>query len=128
MSSVRSSDPRECKRLQEGGTGATGGRGRPRSRWAASGPGNDTLADTTVAERLSFELLPEGVPYGLGILQIGPWLGHEGEAIGWEALALHDPDTGTSIAMAANGCGGLFGGFLDVLGSLDPDTMEGLST
>ncbi len=97
-------------------------------RWAASGTGNDTLADTTVAERLSFELLPEGVPYGLGILQIGPWLGHEGEAIGWEALALHDPDTGTSIAMAANGCGGLVGGFLDVLGSLDPDTMEGLST
>jgi hypothetical protein len=30
--------------------------------------------------------------------------------------------------MAANGCGGLFGGFLDVLGSFVPDTMEDLST
>ncbi|MDX2380882.1 MAG: hypothetical protein QNM02_14115 [Acidimicrobiia bacterium] len=68
-------------------------------------------------------MLPEGIPYGLGIMEFGRWVGHEGEAIGWEALAVKDLQTGTSLAVAANGCGGLFDGFLGVLLTLYPESM-----
>ena len=94
--------------------------------WAEAASGNELLDDSTVEQRLNVRPLPEGIPYGLGIMQLGPWIGHEGEAIGWEALAVHDPDSGVSIALAGNGCGGLFTGFLEVLGTLYPDTMDGL--
>lgn len=94
--------------------------------WAASGSGNALLDDATVADRLELEVLPEGIPYGLGMMQLNTWIGHEGEAIGWEALVLQDLDSGASIAMAGNGCGGLFTGFLDALGMLYPDSLEGL--
>ncbi len=34
-------------------------------------------------------------PVRLGIYQLGDgWYGHDGEAIGWQAIELHNPDTG----------------------------------
>jgi D-alanyl-D-alanine carboxypeptidase len=89
--------------------------------WAASGSGNSLLDETTVEQRMELQVLPELIAYGQGMMVLGPWIGHEGEAIGWEALALQDPATGTAVAMAGNGCGGLFNGFLDVLVALYPE-------
>lgn len=90
--------------------------------WASSGSGSSLLDDATAAQRAATpELLPEGVPYGLGIIDFGGWLGHSGEAIGWEALAIQNPETGAAIAVAGNGCGGLFTGFLEFVGALYPE-------
>ena len=35
----------------------------------------------------------------------GTWFGHEGDAIGWETLALHNPDTGATFVAATDTCG-----------------------
>lgn len=90
--------------------------------WAESTAGNPLLSDELAAQRLETSPLPEGIEYGLGIFKIGTnWYGHEGEAIGWEALALTDPDTGVSVALAMNGCGGQFNAFSLFLDQLYPD-------
>ena len=90
--------------------------------WAVSGNGNSLLDDATAEQRAADpEVLPEGVPYGLGIIDFGGWLGHSGEAIGWEAMAIQNPETGAAIAVAGNGCGGLFAGFLEFVGALYPE-------
>ncbi len=94
--------------------------------WAESGVGNSLLEPATADERLtSFELLAEGFFYGLGVMELDPWFGHEGEAIGWEAFALTNPDSGVSIAIAGNGCGGLITGFASFISALYPDAPIG---
>jgi len=94
--------------------------------WAESGSGNSLLDPATAELRVdSVQVLVQGIPYGLGIMPLAPWIGHEGEAIGWEAFAVTDPETGVSVAVAGNGCGGLFPGFLEVIGALYPDSMLG---
>ena len=42
--------------------------------------------------------------YGLGIMQAGTQFGHEGEAIGWEGWAGHDPETGETAVVFTNTC------------------------
>ena len=91
--------------------------------WSQSMVGSSLLDEATALGRLEVEVLPEGIPYGQGIMAIGPWIGHEGEAIGWEALAVQDAESGVSVALAANGCGGLFTGFLEVLETLYPESL-----
>jgi D-alanyl-D-alanine carboxypeptidase len=88
--------------------------------WAATTSGNDLLDADTVTRRLTFGPV-DGIEYGLGLMRIGTWVGHEGEAIGWETLAMHDPDSGVTMAVAANGCGGLIGPFADFFDALYPD-------
>lgn len=88
--------------------------------WAGSLSGNSLLGDDLAAARLDFADIG-GVEYGLGMLRFGSWIGHEGEAIGWEAVALHDPDTGVTVALAANGCGGLVVDFAAFVDTLYPD-------
>lgn len=73
--------------------------------WAASGTGDVLLPEDLVTKRNDTKLLGEGVPYGLGVLRFGSWYGHEGEALGWETLALKDPKSGVTIAVAGNSCG-----------------------
>ncbi|MEX1344825.1 MAG: serine hydrolase domain-containing protein, partial [Candidatus Limnocylindrales bacterium] len=80
--------------------------------WAASLSGTELLSDETAAERLEVEDIRIGAPYGLGIMQLGTELGHEGEAIGWEGWAGHDPDSGVTSVIFTNTChdsGALFG-------------------
>jgi D-alanyl-D-alanine carboxypeptidase len=90
--------------------------------WAKSGSGSSLLSDAMAEQRVSnLQTLPEGIDYGLGIIDLIGWLGHPGEAIGWEAMAIQNPDTGAAIAVAGNGCGGLFAGFLEFIGALYPD-------
>lgn len=68
--------------------------------WAASMSGSALLSDELAAARL--ESLAAG--YGLGIMQIGTELGHEGEAIGWEGWVGHDPTKGESFVVFTNTC------------------------
>jgi hypothetical protein len=90
--------------------------------WAESTAGNTLLGDDLAQQRLATEPLPEGIDYGLGIFKIGTsWYGHEGEALGWEALAVTDPDTGVSVAIAMNGAGGQFLSFVSFLDQLYPE-------
>jgi DMSO/TMAO reductase YedYZ molybdopterin-dependent catalytic subunit len=76
--------------------------------WADSNSGNSFLSDGLQTARLVADS-PIGGPenYGLGIFEIGDnWYGHAGEAIGWQTLVLHDPDSGVSLAFASNTCNG----------------------
>lgn len=76
--------------------------------WADSNSGNSFLSDDLQTARLvaDSEIQP-GIPefHGLGIFQLGDtWYGHSGEAIGWQTLVVHDPQTGVSVAFASNVC------------------------
>ena len=78
--------------------------------WADSNSGNTFLSpDLQTARLVADSEIQPGVPeiYGLGIFQVGDnWYGHSGEAIGWQTLVIHDPDTGVSVAFASNICNG----------------------
>ena len=90
--------------------------------WAESTVGSTLLSDELAAQRLETAPLREGFQYGLGILELGTsWYGHAGEALGWEALAVTDPDTGVSVAVAMNGCGGQIQYFAEFLDTIYPD-------
>jgi D-alanyl-D-alanine carboxypeptidase len=58
------------------------------------------------AERLKFGEIPnEGGPsvgYGLGILRVGNWLGHDGAIFGFSTVTFYEPRTKTAIAATAN--------------------------
>jgi len=76
--------------------------------WADSNSGNTFLGPDLQTARLDADSPIQGPEiYGLGILQLGDnWYGHPGEAIGWQSLVLHDPETGVSVAFASNVCNG----------------------
>ncbi|MGD9573670.1 MAG: serine hydrolase domain-containing protein [Thermoleophilia bacterium] len=88
--------------------------------WAASTSGNALLDPATATERTTTQLLPELIEYGLGIMQVGLFYGHEGEEFGWEALALHNPDSGQTVVLAGNACG-IGGVLMDQAGRIFPD-------
>jgi D-alanyl-D-alanine carboxypeptidase len=93
-------------------------------RWADSNSGNQFLGPELQAARLDTTTALEGAPfvYGLGIYQLGDgWYGHDGEAIGWQSIALHNPSTGVSVAMAANTCAAMSLVFDSILNELYPD-------
>lgn len=74
-------------------------------RWGAAGLGNALLPDDLAAQRLKTQALPEGLAYGLGIMDYGDgFVGHSGEALGWQAQVVNNPETGVTIAMATNAC------------------------
>jgi D-alanyl-D-alanine carboxypeptidase len=56
--------------------------------------------------RLQFGLLSKSpqitAGYGLGIGRFGRWIGHNGGIFGFSTVAMYDPDSGTTIAAAAN--------------------------
>jgi len=94
--------------------------------WAASMSGNSLLSDELSAERL--EMHDAGLiifTYGLGIMQAGSQLGHEGEAIGWEGWAGHNPDTGETSVVFTNTCSDS-GALFKALALLDPE-LQGLA-
>jgi hypothetical protein len=63
--------------------------------------------------------------YGLGIMKLEGQYGHEGEAIGWEGWAGHDPETGETFVVFTNTCSDS-GALLSALAVLDPD-VQGLA-
>jgi D-alanyl-D-alanine carboxypeptidase len=91
--------------------------------WAASEMGNDLLPAGLATQRLQFAPIGGGEQYGLGITSAGDWVGHEGEALGWESIVFHDPKTGVSVAFASNSCG-QSGLFPYTLAALYPGTLD----
>ena len=92
--------------------------------WAASMSGSSLLSDELAAERLQMHDAGLGpFSYGLGIMRpnegFGGQYGHEGEAIGWEGWAGHDPDTGESYVVFTNTCSDT-GALFSALAVLDP--------
>ena len=73
--------------------------------WAASMSGSAQLTDELAAERLAFHDAALGpMQYGLGLIQFGNQVGHEGEALGWEGWAGQDPQTGLVAVVFTNTC------------------------
>ena len=79
--------------------------------WTATGLGTDMLSDELAAQRLELSTnLGEPGFYGMGIMELPPlpgWIGHTGQALGWEAIALYEPATGATFAAIVNSTGGL---------------------
>lgn len=93
--------------------------------WGASGVGNALLTDELAAQRLKTTKLPEGLDYGMGIVDYGDgFIGHSGEAIGWQAQVVHNPDTGMTMAMATNACSGADDALFDGIRTLVPFTLS----
>jgi len=91
--------------------------------WAATDLGTSLLAAAVGRRRLDVhDIGGDGFLYGLGIKRFGDWYGHDGDAFGWDSIALHDPTTGVSFVAAVNACTGFNGAFLDLLQTLYPDT------
>ena len=90
--------------------------------WAATMSGSDTLSDELAATRMESLNRVATFDYGLGIFRAGTnWWGHTGEALGWEAVSFHDPETGVSVAVAGNGCGGQFLSYFGLIDAIYPD-------
>ena len=77
--------------------------------WASTGSGNTLLSTELGTQRLEVEPIEDGLSYGLGILEQGVegWYGHSGQAIGWEALAFYDPETGATFTVMVNSTAGV---------------------
>ena len=71
--------------------------------WAATGFGNDFLPPELAAQRLEAAPLPEGIDYGLGLIDFGNgWYGHSGSILGWDSVAVHNPETGAVFVSYTN--------------------------
>jgi D-alanyl-D-alanine carboxypeptidase len=97
--------------------------------WASTASGNTLLSTELATQRLELEtdIPEEGLQYGLGIMSIADgWVGHTGQVVGWEALAMNNPDTGATIAVLVNSTGGLqpFYAFWDQVFDLGLGTPE----
>lgn len=75
--------------------------------FTASDMGNTLLPEKLAAKRLKTKNIGDGLRYGQGIIQWGPWVGHEGEALGYETWALHNTETGVTYVASVNACCGL---------------------
>ena len=73
-------------------------------RWApAMATGKGLLNAATQRARL--RVVPTGTPglsYGLGVMQLGPFLGHDGAVPGYDSLVLYAPTTGVTLAILGN--------------------------
>ena len=43
--------------------------------------------------------------YGFGIGRIGDWIGHTGNGLGYQALAMYHPESQTAVAIVLNATG-----------------------
>jgi CubicO group peptidase (beta-lactamase class C family) len=88
--------------------------------WAASMSGSSLLSGELAEKRLDWHDIGAGVfQYGLGISQFSNEVGHEGEAIGWEGWAGHDPETSLTAVVFTNSCADL-GEVLKGVDAVDP--------
>jgi D-alanyl-D-alanine carboxypeptidase len=75
-------------------------------RWGRALATGKLLSRRMHAARMRFGEIPnEGGPslgYGLGIMHIGNWLGHDGAIFGYSSVTMYLPRVGAQIAVAAN--------------------------
>ncbi|MDQ6774436.1 MAG: beta-lactamase family protein [Candidatus Dormibacteraeota bacterium] len=75
------------------------------SRYAKDLATGQTLKKATQAERLQFGPFPNNGPrlqYGLGITQIGDWLGHDGAIFGYSDMVFYLPSQDASLVVMVN--------------------------
>jgi D-alanyl-D-alanine carboxypeptidase len=64
------------------------------------------LSAAMQSQRLQFGLLSKSpqvsLGYGLGIMRVGRWLGHNGAVFGFSTVAMYEPRSGTTVVAAAN--------------------------
>lgn len=73
--------------------------------WVDALVAGSLLSPTLQAERLAIEEWrsePVHVGYGLGILEIGGLLGHNGGIMGYGSWMMHDPETGATLVVVTN--------------------------
>lgn len=87
---------------------------RDLGRWARILGTGELLDESTAAQRTSEASLsptsddpnsPFYDAYGMGMGEIDGWIGHTGNGLGYQALAMYDPATGDSVAIVINGTG-----------------------
>lgn len=91
-------------------------------RWAATGLGLSELSPALAAQRQAFRPINGGtIRYGLGMESFGgDWVGHDGQAIGWESRVAYNTKTGAAAVVLVNETGSL-GFLLPVLRAYFPD-------
>lgn len=91
-------------------------------RWAATGLGLAELSPALAAKRQSFRPISGGfIQYGLGMESFGgDWVGHDGQAIGWESRVAYNTTTGAAAVVLVNETGSL-AYLLPVLRAYFPD-------
>jgi D-alanyl-D-alanine carboxypeptidase len=72
--------------------------------WGASESGNALLPHDLVRQRENYGDV-DGYKYGRGLIKFRDWIGHEGEALGWETIAVHNTKTDVTLGFASNSCG-----------------------
>ena len=72
--------------------------------WARSlATGDGLLAPATQAERAASVTVPgSAIAYGIGMFNVGGWLGHNGSLPGYQTLSLYRPETRTTIVAFIN--------------------------
>lgn len=89
------------------------------------------LPPSLQAERIKFGDIPNGsgpsVGYGLGILHVGNWLGHDGAIFGFSTVTMYEPKSGMTIAATANLSSNFstptLGMFFGIADRLDPSSL-----
>lgn len=70
--------------------------------WAATLATGTLLKPATQAQRLrTTEAVPDA-GYGLGLFDVAGWIGHNGSLPGYEALAVHLPESGATLVVLLN--------------------------
>lgn len=88
------------------------------------------LSKATHAEQLTLAPIAHGhgltARYGLGVIGIGRWLGHNGEIPGYSAVVMHDPKTGATFSFGTNlsSSTAALGAFTAVVGPLYPGSLD----
>ncbi|KAI9027919.1 beta-lactamase/transpeptidase-like protein [Hyaloraphidium curvatum] len=78
-------------------------------KWAGTALGTAELSKATAAARLAFRPINGGsIMYGLGMESFGSgWIGHDGQAIGWETRTAYNTETGGAAVIIVNESGSL---------------------
>ena len=94
------------------------------------------LPPSLQAERVKFGDIPNSggpsVGYGLGIIHVGNWIGHDGAIFGFSTVTMFEPKSGTTIAATANLSSNFstptLGMFFQVAERLDPASLASEKT
>jgi D-alanyl-D-alanine carboxypeptidase len=73
-------------------------------RWAPVLASGEGVLDRRL-QRARLRVVPTGTPglsYGLGVMQLGVLLGHDGAVPGYDSLVLYAPTTGLTLVILGN--------------------------
>jgi D-alanyl-D-alanine carboxypeptidase len=98
-------------------------------RWGKALAKGTLLSRRMQARRLRFGRIPNPggprVGYGLGIFQIGDWIGHNGAIYGFNSITMYERRTGAQIAVVANKSSNFSSEALDVFVPIADAVVKG---